>query len=163
MPLPSYVIPIKRTKIPAVDFLKMDFPNHKWNISGGWGYTMDTAVVIEEDRTMHGLSMESMFVQYRTYEELIVFLEAEKSFSGIEWKKLRQSLHGVDGRSYDFIEYLVTAFLDSDWQMLKADWESHNGYIGDREGFAAHQALRKSKQIGFYTICWFDITRFYGK
>ena len=164
LPLPDYVIPIRRTKIPAVDLLKMDFPNHDWNISGGWGYTQETAVVIEEDTYMHGLSMEGLFVRYRTYEELIVFQPDGQKFSGIEWKEGNQSLHeGPDGRKYDRIEYLVTAFTDNDWEMLKNDWESHDAYMEDPEGREAHIRLRRSKQIGFITICWFDVSRFFGK
>lgn len=164
LPLPSHIFPIRHTRIPAVEVLKMDFPDHDWNISGGWGYTRETAVIIEEDRYPTGLSMETMFVHYRTYEELIVFQEKDRRFSGIEWKMMRQALYGgPEERHYDFIEYLVTAFADSDWEMLKNDWDLHNGYFGDQEGLAAHEALRRSKQIGFLTACWFDISRFYGK
>ena len=164
LPLPSYVFPIRQTRIPAVDVLKMDFPDHGWKISGGWGYTRETAVVIEDESYSRGLSMETMFVHYRTYEELIVFQEKDRMFSGIEWKVMRQCLcDGPEGKNYDIIEYLVTAFMDSDWEMLKDEWESHKGYLDDPEGLAAHEALRRSKQIGFLTICWFDISRFYGK
>lgn len=156
--LPDYVKPLIRTRISPVEIFREDFPKHEWNVSGGWGYTQDTAAVIEEDTYMHGLSLEGMFVRYRTYEELIVFQPEGQKFSGIEWKMQRQALHGgPNGKHYDWIEYLVTAFTDSDWEMLKNDFESHNGYKDDPKGLLAHAELRASKQIGFLTACWFDI------
>jgi len=143
--------------------LDEDYPNHQWPISGGWGYTQDDACVIELDTEYDGVSFEQKFIEYRTYEELIVFRRKEDRYSGIRVEKGNQALIVKDDRHYDRVDYTVTAFRDEDWEMLREDWQSHDGYKDDLKGLMRHRGLRKSKEVTYSTVGWFDISRFFGK
>lgn len=151
------------TKEGPLQILTEDFPKHQWPISGGWGYSQENAVVLELDNEFSGVMFEQKFVEYRTYEELIVFRPKAERYAGIRIKKGLQALSHANGKSYDMVEYEVTAYRESDYEMLKADWEKHNAYEGDEEGRARHLALADSLRISYNTVGWFDITRFFGK
>ena len=142
-----------------------DFPSHNWPISGGWGYTQEDAVVIETENSAAGVSLEYKFLEYRTYEEMIIFRPKGQRYAGFRFKREMQSLHCPEesSKQYDKVEMTVTCFKEEDFEMLKADWESHNGYIDDDEGRTAHLELNEKKKITFKIIGWFDITKFFGK
>lgn len=146
------------------EVLSVNFPRHQWPISGGWGYTEEDAVVIELDKTDQGVGFEYEFVQFRTYLESIVLQPEGQKLAKIQFKLDRQYLVcGKNGKFYDKVVSDVTAFLESDFEMLRLDWMNHNSYSDDPEGFQKHLELAKSKEIKFKVTTWFDITRFFGK
>ena len=64
---------------------KIDLP-----IKGGWGYDFDGACIIDKnDSTVikgmpfDRVGIEYVFVEKRIYEEMIIFREAHKKYSGI--------------------------------------------------------------------------------
>jgi len=76
-----------RTRETPCQILSEDFPSHNWQISGGWGYDKENAVVIELDNESDGVAMEYKFLEYRTYEELIIFKPKSEQMAGIKLKK----------------------------------------------------------------------------
>ena len=152
------------TKESPKQILSEDFPKHRWPISGGWGYTQDDAVVIELDSSWEGVSFEYKYLEYRTYEEAIIFRPKGQQLAGFRFEKDMQSLvGGSDGKSYDRVTIKVTAYTEEDFAYLKYDWESHNAYEDDEEGKQKHLELADSKKIQYEVCGWFDITKFYGK
>ena len=143
--------------------LEEDYPSHKWPISGGWGYTEDEACVVELDTEIDGVPFEYEFLRYRTYEELIVFKPRGEGYAGIDIKPQSQLTIHKGNKHYDKVTFKVTAFPEKDWDMLKEDWDSHNGYKDDIEGGTKHLSLRMSKMVSYETVGYFDITRFFGK
>jgi len=154
------------TKEAPVQILTEDYPSHEWPISGGWGYTQDEAVVIETDNGQLGVSLEYRFLEYRTYEEMIVFRPKEDRYAGFRFEREMQFLvssgEAPNERQFDNVIMKVTCFKEADWNMLREDWKAHNGYAGDEEGRKAHMQLHESKKITFNITGWFDITKFYG-
>ncbi len=141
-----------------------DFPTRKWPISGGWGYSMSDAVVVELDNEADGVSFEYTFVEFRTYEELIIWRSKKDALCNIRLNLIMQTqLDGKDGKHYDILKMKVGAFTHPDYQFLKNDYDLHNGYADDAEGYAAHYKMYEAKRIYFEVECWFDITRFFGK
>lgn len=67
---PNGIQKLETVKSPK-QILSEDFPEHDWPISGGWGYSMDDAVVIAADNEFSGVHMEYKFLEYRSYEEVI--------------------------------------------------------------------------------------------
>lgn len=139
-------------------------------LSGGWGYDRDSAIVIDKydpvvDSTLpfNGVAIEYLLVEKRLYEELIIQRVEGDSYSGIEWKLNLQSLVEHEGRTYDVLEYDVTAFHDSSWDALKAEWDANSGFADDPEGAQRHQKKREALRVRFSTVYWFDITSFYGQ
>lgn len=147
--------------------LTEDFNNLEWPISGGWGYTQEDAVIIDADNSSSAISVENRFIEYKTYEELIIFRPKGQKFRGVKIDMRRQYLVRDDqGRSYDKIEYSVTALPEADFAALKADAESINELPDPLERmkrFEANMKARDEKLVTFETECWFDITKAFNK
>ena len=155
---------ILHTRETPVQILSEDFPKHEWPISGGWGYTQEDAVVIETEDGSKGVPLEYKFLEYRTYEEMIIFQPRDAGYAGFRFERGMQSLcSSKDGsKHYDYITMKVTCFKLEDWEMLKKDYVDHDGYANDEEGYKAHMQWHESKKISFEVEGWFDITKFYG-
>lgn len=138
-------------------------------IQGGWGYTLQDAVVIDKNDHVvpkgipfNAVQIEYIFVEKRIYEELIIFPPENDRFSGITWKLIEQRLTRDAGRSYNVLRFEVSAFPDKDWEELKAEWEGPRGYRSIGFDVDAHMKKRDSRAICYVTEYWFDITSFYG-
>ena len=146
-------------EILAEDFkkLKGELPIH-----GGWGYTRDGAVILEKEDFCSFYDVERIFVEKRIYEELIIFAPKEKKCSGINWQMLIQKFQCFEDKKYDLLSYEVTAFLDSDREKLKNDYET-NFDSASAEWFKAHEEDRNNKMLTYNTEYWFDITNVFGQ
>ncbi|MBQ6473696.1 MAG: hypothetical protein IJJ33_17050 [Victivallales bacterium] len=132
---------------------------------GGWGYDQPHAcIVITQDDEVNpgvaldGISLENLFIHYRIREE-IEFAHGVQ-YVGMEWQKTGQELFFIKSRPYDKIYVAATAFSLQDWEFLKNDWESHQGYKKDPDGYLTHQLLRAERQVAWSETFWFDITDF---
>ncbi len=162
--------PRLRSKESPREILAADFKSLcELPIRGGWGYTLDDAVIIDKNdpaapqgMPFDGVSLEYVFVEKRICEELIIFRPKGDRYSGIKWNLLRQELTSHNGRSYDVLEFEVTALPDKDWEELKAEWEGPNGYASPAFDIDGHIKKRDSRTIRYVTKYYFDITSFYG-
>jgi len=152
------------TKESPKQILSEDFSKHEWPISGGWGYKQDDAFILEVDNSWEGVNLEYKLLEYRSYEEAIIFRPEGSQLAGFRFERGNQSLvHGDDGKSYDCVTMTVLAFTEDDFNFLKKDFESHQGYQNDADGLRKHMELAESKRIRYEVVGWFDITRFFGK
>jgi hypothetical protein len=139
-------------------------------IRGGWGYTQADACIIDKNDPIvnpvlpfDGVAIEYVFVEKRIYEELIVFRPEGQKHSGIRWKCLEAKIASEGDRVFDNLTFEVTAFRDSDWDSLRAEWEGPDGHENSAFDVAAHEARRQEKLLRLTREFWFDITSFYGK
>lgn len=139
------------------------FQNSEWPFHGGWGYTREDAVVIECDNTSDGVAFEYKFAKHRSFEELITLPTADSRLYLVDSHVKSQSMMSHNDKRYDVLYVTVIALPESDYELLKKDWEDHNGYIDDLADLKAHDALRESKMVAYDTEIWFDITNFFGK
>lgn len=153
------------------DFFSKD-PNNPYGgsipISGGWGYTKDTSVIIDkydpvvnQAMPFDGVGIEYTFIEKRIYEELIIFKPPEHQLYGIKWKKLDHKLLKIDQRTYDYHRYFVAGHLGDDWNYLKNIYSENDGFSNDPEGLENHLRLKEELSICYETDYWFDITSFY--
>lgn len=77
MQIPSRLKPLESPRQIILEDFQIDLP-----ISGGWGYDIQSACVIDKyDPTVNkempfdGISIEYIFVEKRIYEEMIIFRE----------------------------------------------------------------------------------------
>jgi len=152
-------------EIIAVDFksLKIELP-----ISGGWGYSKEDAVIIDRSDPVvskgmpfDGVGIEYIFVEKRIYEELIIFRSDNNKLSGIEWNLIRQELRSDGNRKFDVLFFDVTGIPDTDWEQLKREWESNNGFQESQAALDSHIEKRNTRIVHYQTEYWFDITSFY--
>jgi hypothetical protein len=139
-------------------------------IRGGWGYTRETACIIEKVDPLNdpllpfdGVGVEYKFVEKRIYEELIVFRSKKDQLSGIEWKLKNQSLINFGDRYYDQLIFDITAFQSGDWEELKDEYIGPNGHLGPNFNEVAHEEKRQARMIVLEREFWFDITSFYKR
>ena len=90
------ILPVTGREPPRV-VLAVDFPSLQGGlpVQGGWGYAMEDACVFDKADPLvdPGLpfdfvGMEYIFVQKRTYEEMIICRPEGQKFSGIDWELL---------------------------------------------------------------------------
>ncbi|MCF8067444.1 MAG: hypothetical protein K9L30_02550 [Desulfobacterales bacterium] len=154
------------------EIITMDFKLLKGElpISGGWGYSKEDAVIIDKNDPVvptgmpfDGVGIEYIFVEKRIYEELIIFRSGSNQFSGIKWNRIKQELISDGDRKFDVLFFDVTAIPDTDWEQLKSEWKSNNGFQESQSALDAHIEKRNSKTVHYQTEYWFDITSFFGK
>lgn len=144
--------------------LSEDFPRHQWPISGGWGYTEEDAVVIEAQNESEGIGLEYKFLEYRSYEEGIIFRPKGQQLAGFRFSRVSQSLcSGKNGRHYDKVVVKVSAYKEEDFDQLRNEWISNKGFADDEQGLLAHIEKADSLMITYEVVGWFDITSFFGK
>lgn len=137
-------------------------------ISGGWGYTQETSVIIDkydpvvnQSMPFSGVEIEYSFIEQRIYEELIIFKPPKYKFHGIRWKQLDQKLLNIDQRLYDYHRYFVVGHLGEDWNYLKNIYMENNGFKDDPDGLENHLIEKNELAYCYHTDYWFDITSFY--
>lgn len=154
-----------RTDVPLGRVLAEDFPRDCTGlpISGGWGYRQEDAIVFVRrlfpvPAIAEFVPMEYHIVQKILYEELIIFRQKSRQFSGINKQLKMQSLLENDNRKYDKLEFLVSCWSDWHWDQLKQEWEAND--FGMKPGFdhAAHTAKREAAQVTYEREFWFDVT-----
>jgi len=162
--------PIKSDESPR-DILATDFKSLRGGlpISGGWGYTQADACIIEKNDPLvnpslpfDGVGVEYAFVEKRIYEEMIIFRPDGEKFSGIKWNLLEQNYKFEAGRHFDGLVFEITAFQESDWEELKAEFEGEQGYGHTGFDLEAHERKSQEKMVRLTREFWFDITSFYG-
>ena len=143
---------------------KIDLP-----ISGGWGYDMETACVIDKnDSTVikgipfDGVGVEYVFVEKRIYEEMIIFRAANEKYAGIRWNQLLQQTQSFNSKYYDVLKYSVEGFEHSVWEELVTRFQEIQK-TDKPELMAELDTYRESKVYRFEREFYFDITSFYGK
>lgn len=163
--------PIQSEESPR-NILAADFESLRGGlpIRGGWGYTQSDACIIDKNDPLvdaslpfNGVFVEYVFVEKRIYEEMIIFRSDGHKFSGIQWNLLEQNLMHEGGKYFDRLIFEITAFQDSDWEDLKAEFEGPQGYGTPDFSVEAHEKKREEKIVRFTREFWFDITSFYGK
>lgn len=148
----------------AVDFKSMgNIP-----IGGGWGYTLEDAVIIDKNdpsvtkgMPFDGVGLEYIFVEKRIYEELIINRPEYDRYSGIKWNLLGQAMTTHGGKSYDVLTFEVTALPDRDWEELKAEWDGPNGHGSPGFDIDVHFKKHESRTVRYVSEYYFDITSFY--
>ena len=162
--------PIKSKESPR-EILAADFKSLRGGlpIRGGWGYTKSDACIIDKNNPIidsalpfDGVGVEYVFVEKRIYEEMIIFRPDGEKFSGIDWNLQEQSLLHEDGKSFDRLIFEITAFLENNWEELKAEFEGPQGHGTPDFSAEAHEKKRQEKMVRFTREFWFDITDFYG-
>lgn len=136
-------------------------------IKGGWGYSIEDAIVIDKNDPIvdqsipfPGVAIEYQVVDKRLLEELIIF-RPEDRYMGIIWKRNMQSCFGANGKSYDHLIIKGHCFSEEDFLSLK------NEAIGceDNPNFNIVEHFKKRERLmwHFTTEYFFDITSFFGK
>lgn len=161
-----------KTKESPREVLAADFKSLSGGlpIRGGWGYSQAEACIIDKNDSLvdpsvpfNGVGVEYVFVEKRIYEEMIIFRPNGEKFSGIRWDLLERSTLQEEGRVFDKLIFEISAFLDNDWEELKAEFEGPHGFGHSEFDVEAHERKRQEKMMKVTREFWFDITSFYGQ
>lgn len=146
------------------------YPGPDLPIRGGWGYDAEDACIIDKNDPIvdqdspipfYGTGYEKIFVEQRIYLELVTLPKAEDKYSGIEWNMVQQKLIHHNEKPHDILEYRVTGYKDSDWRLLKEEWEGSDGIRNpdfDKENhLQKRDKLKQTIEMEF----WFEISSFF--
>lgn len=105
------------TSLDPAATLAADFPDEgPFPISGGWGYSPDTAVIFDSTKAdfsrplgFDAVGFEYRFIPMRLQEELILHRPEDEAWSDVSWRLIRQELRGVGTRKYDRLLVAVSA------------------------------------------------------
>lgn len=137
-------------------------------IKGGWGYSIDDAIIIDKNDPVvdpvllfDGVGLEYIIVEKRLYEELIIFKKEGEKYRNIKWNLLRKNTIHRDGKVYDHLIFNVTCVLD------KGDLDFverclNNGKFPDQMDSRELEELFGEEYFEGETEYYFDITSFYG-
>ena len=143
------------------------YPGPDLPIRGGWGYDQEDACIIDKNDPIidpdspmpfYGVGYEKIFVERRIYMELITYRKGDERHSGIEWNMLGQNLTHIEDKPHDVLKYQVTGFKDSDWKVLKEEWETSGPDFDRMEHLRKREELKQNFEMEF----WFEISSFYG-
>lgn len=140
-------------------------------ISGGWGYSMEDAVVIDPEITHPGtkgssffaISLEPALALHRGYMETIICVKSRfAKLGGITIEKGNQRLLGDDkGKTFDCVHFTISGYTQYIRDALVEEFEENDRYL-PKEIRVAHEiifnACRKSYEFDMY----FDITKSFG-
>ena len=136
---------------------------NEYPLTGGWGYSVDTAVEILLDNGSEGVNFEYWFIKFRAHKELNFIGNTHPRYGNIDCLDVQQSLRNVNGKPYDVLRYIVKALPVSELGAFDNEWKEHNGFKDDSEGLKNFQDRVEEKAVGYQTECWFNISHFYGK
>ena len=136
-------------------------------ISGGWGYEISTACIINKDdptvdREMpfNGVAFEYVFVEKRIYEEMIIFRDKNEAYAGIRWELEKQELLFQDDRVFDKLIFNIIGFTEEIWDELTSRFDAIER-SGKYELIEDLNLYRESKALKLKREFYFDITSFY--
>ena len=143
---------------------KIDLP-----IKGGWGYSFDSACIIDKtDPTVSkvmpfdGVGIEYVFVEKRIYEEMIIFRGDHEKYAGIRWNLDKQELLFNNNKPYDKLVFNIVGFTHDVWNELTSRF-SEIEKTGKHELMAELDAYRETKALKLIREFYFDISSFYGQ
>jgi hypothetical protein len=164
MELPLPLITKEPPRQIILEDFKIDLP-----ISGYWGYSLESACVIDKNdpsvskaMPFDGVGVESIFVEKRIYEEMIIFRGDHEKYAGIRWDRQSQELLVQDDRAYDKLTFNIVGFSDQVWDELTSRFEEIQK-SGRVELMPELDAYKESKAYRLTREFYFDITSFYGK
>ena len=147
----------------------VDLPIH-----GGWGYTRESAVIIEAPDIsiskvpFNLLEIQYEFVPLRIYKELVISKEWENEYGKIDWKLLRQSTAIYKNETFDVLEYKVTGIHHRFLKLMAVEfgYETVEQYLKenpelDEDPFGTgkkHSLLVDALRETFIATYWFNIS-----
>lgn len=128
-------------------------------ISGGWGYTMEDACVIEPslhtcETPFDFYTWENVIVEKRIFLECITTRAEGDEYNKLKWERDSQGLHSANGRSYDHLTYKVSGIPEVAWIEFQKEAEK-----ASRAGSSIDALIKEVelKRHYFFTEYWFDI------
>ncbi len=126
-------------------------------VSGGWGYTQDDALRIEQNPDNTPLAQfEHMLISMRLYLEMNLTRKEEERYGSINLNEKSRKRHTAEHIVLDEVCYTLTAMKESDYAKFIEEYKE--GYGKDDFDVQEHFAKRKEATLTKEVTCWFDVT-----
>ena len=130
---------------------------------GGWGYTAETAIVLDEtdfdthrDIPFTAVTFKDKLVQNRIYEELIIYKTAEERFEDISWDLVSRTLMSKGDTTFELLKFKVTCYRVGSKELIEKDQLKINADYTQAE----HERYKDSIQYFYYSNYYFDVSSF---
>ena len=131
----------------------------RYPLTGGWGYSADSAVEILLENESQSIWFEHWFIQFRTELELNGFGNNSDKYENIECTEVNQSLRDINGKKFDVITYAVKAISVSSQEQFMAE----NKFWEIMQEAPMNDQNDEGNSISYQRECFFDVSHFFGK
>lgn len=143
-------------KLPNVDDLSgviEDMFEVKLDISGGWGYDNNSAVIVHSiDITIDQFLF--LFAKIRTTTQMNLILDKADRYAGIELNFIEGKQIEIEDKLYDMITFEITAMKEDKYLQLLQEYETN---YGKNDNFDLDDHLKKCEEhtITLQSDFWF--------
>lgn len=141
--------------VESVDNLQIfikDVFDIKLDISGGWGYDNNSAVVVEKlDIPVN--QFINMFATMRANIEMNLTLEKDERYSGINLTLENSKNIEINHIKYNIVNFKITAINEKEYIDFMKEYKNGYGKVGFN--LEQHFQKRKEKTIERYEEYWF--------
>ena len=92
---------------------------------------------------------------------MIIFRPEGERFNQIRWELAFQKLIHKNEKYFDQLIFEITAFHDSDYKILKEEYEGPNGYRNSGFDIEVHNNKREERIFRITREFWFDISDYF--
>lgn len=124
------------------------------NISGGWGYGADDALIINSLDMPMG-QFTNLFATLRTNVEMSFNLDKDEKYGGIALNEEDRKETHSNGRGYSIVSFKVTAMKEKQYAEFIKEYKEN---YGKKEfDLAGHFRRRKEQTLKRVVECWFCV------
>jgi len=124
-------------------------------ISGGWGYSIQEASIILDDKSMPIKQREHIIASMRSYIEMNITQDKDSRYAGINLQERSREEIIKDDEIYHKITYTITAILESRYKELMKEYKE--GYETKEFDMVKHFEDRKESTLTRVEDYWFKI------
>jgi hypothetical protein len=125
------------------------------DISGGWGYSIEEASTITDDKKMPITQREHIIASMRSYIEMNITQDKDNRYAGINLQESNREEIIQNGEVYHKVQYTITAILEGRYKELMKEYKE--GYETEEFDMTKHFEERKESTLTRVEEYWFKI------
>ncbi|MBD3790370.1 MAG: hypothetical protein IE885_08450 [Campylobacterales bacterium] len=126
------------------------------SVSGGWGYLLKEATVIEKTNGIPLEQLEFTLASMRCYLEMNMTIKADERFGSINLSEIAREETKQNGTVFHKVTYSVTAIKESLYNQFIEEYKQ--GFGKEDFDITAHFNRRKEATITLPLIHWFEVS-----
>lgn len=128
----------------------------KLNISGGWGYTQDDALIIHDTNSVALAQLEHTLASMRAHLEMSMTLPKQERYGAINLNEIKRETLKTKTKTYAIITYQISAMLEEVYAAFIEEYKQNQ----DSMDFDLNDHFKRRKE---HTLLrevpfWFDVT-----
>lgn len=127
----------------------------KLDVSGEWGYTRESAMVIHATEVPLQ-QLEHTLASMRTFIEMNMTMPEEERYGAINVNEIARECVRENNKIYDKIVYEISGMPEKEYEKFIDEYKA--GYESPEFDLSGHFQRRKEATVTLQKSFWFDIT-----